>query len=234
MKIALLGYGRMGKVIEQIALSRGHDIVLKIDKDDTDFELSIADVAIDFSVPTAAVDNISKALNSNVPVVSGTTGWLDKFEDIKALCKKKDGAFIYASNFSLGVNLFFELNKNLAKLITPFNQYDVQIEETHHTQKQDAPSGTAITLAEGIIEESSYEGWTLSPEKAEHKIEIEAKRIENVPGTHKINYDSEIDSIEITHTAHNRSGFGLGAVVAAEWIVGKKGIFTMRDVLNIK
>ena len=132
------------------------------------------------------------------------------------------------------MNLFFELNKVLAKLITPFEDYSIQIEETHHTQKQDAPSGTAITLAEGIIEESSYEGWTLSPETAEQKIEIEAKRIENVPGTHKINYDSEIDSIEITHTAHNRSGFGLGAVVAAEWIVGKKGIFTMRDVLNIK
>ena len=132
------------------------------------------------------------------------------------------------------MNLFFELNKVLAKLITPFEDYSIQIEETHHTQKQDAPSGTAITLAEGIIEESSYEGWTLSPETAEQKIEIEAKRIENVPGTHKINYNSEIDSIEITHTAHNRSGFGLGAVVAAEWIVGKKGIFTMRDVLNIK
>jgi len=234
MKIALLGYGRMGKVIEQIALSRGHDIILKIDKDDTGFELSSADVAIDFSVPTAAVGNISMALNSNVPVVSGTTGWLDKFEDMKALCKQKDGAFIYASNFSLGVNLFFELNKVLAKLITPFEDYSIQIEETHHTQKQDAPSGTAITLAEGIIEESSYEGWTLSPETAKQKIEIEAKRIENVPGIHKINYNSEIDSIEITHTAHNRSGFGLGAVVAAEWIVGKKGIFTMRDVLNIK
>jgi len=234
MKIALLGYGRMGKVIEQIALSRGHDIILKIDKDDTGFELSSADVAIDFSVPTAAVGNISMALNSNVPVVSGTTGWLDKFEDMKALCKQKDGAFIYASNFSLGVNLFFELNKVLAKLITPFEDYSIQIEETHHTQKQDAPSGTAITLAEGIIEESSYEGWTLSPETAKQKIEIEAKRIENVPGIHKINYNSEIDSIEITHTAHNRSGFGLGAVIAAEWIVGKKGIFTMRDVLNIK
>lgn len=234
MKIALLGYGRMGKVIEQIALKRGHDIVLKIDKGDTGYELSIADVAIDFSVPSAAVDNISMALNSNVPVISGTTGWLDKFEDIKALCKQKNGAFIYASNFSLGVNLFFELNKILAKLITPFNQYDVQIEETHHTQKQDAPSGTAITLAEGIIEESSYKGWTLSPETAKEKIEIEAKRIENVPGTHKVNYNSEIDSVEIIHTAHNRNGFGLGAVIAAEWIVGKKGIFTMRDVLNIQ
>lgn len=234
MKIALLGYGKMGKVIEQIAIKRGHNVVLKIDKDDTNYDLKLADVAIDFSVPSAAVNNISHALNNNIPVVSGTTGWLNKFEDIKSLCKQTNGAFIYASNFSLGVNLFFELNKILAKLVTPFEQYSVQIEETHHTQKQDAPSGTAITLAEGIIEESSYEGWTLSPEIAQQKIEIQAKRIENVPGTHKINYSSEIDSIEITHTAHNRNGFGLGAVIAAEWIVGKKGIFTMKDVLNIK
>ena len=234
MKIALLGYGKMGKVIEKIAIDRGHEVVLRIDKGLTDFDLRIADVAIDFSVPTAAVDNISMALNQNVPVISGTTGWLDSFEEIKILCKKTNGAFIYASNFSLGVNLFFELNRVLATLITPFEDYSVQIEETHHTQKQDAPSGTAITLAEGIIKESSFEGWTLSPETAPNKIEIKAKRIEHVPGTHKINYSSDNDSIEITHTAHNRYGFGLGAVVAAEWIIGKKGIFTMKDVLNIK
>ena len=234
MKIALLGYGKMGKVIEKIAIDRGHEVVLKIDKGLTDFDLRIADVAIDFSVPTAAVDNISMALNQNVPVISGTTGWLDSFEEIKILCKKTNGAFIYASNFSLGVNLFFELNRVLATLITPFEDYSVQIEETHHTQKQDAPSGTAITLAEGIIKESSFEGWTLSPETAPNKIEIKAKRIEHVPGTHKINYSSDNDSIEITHTAHNRHGFGLGAVVAAEWIIGKKGIFTMKDILNIK
>lgn len=234
MKIALLGYGKMGKVIEKIAINRGHEVVLRIDKGDTNFDLSIADVAIDFSVPTAAVRNISMALNQNVPVISGTTGWLDNFDTIKTLCEKTNGAFIYASNFSLGVNLFFELNRVLAKLITPFEDYSVQIEETHHTQKQDAPSGTAITLAEGISEESSYDGWTLSPETTTNKIEIKAKRIENVPGTHNINYNSEIDSIEITHTAHNRHGFGLGAVVAAEWIIGKKGIFTMKDVLNIK
>jgi 4-hydroxy-tetrahydrodipicolinate reductase len=234
MKIALLGYGKMGKVIEKIAIDRGHDIVLKIDKNDTKFDLNIADVAIDFSVPAAAVGNISMALNHNVPVISGTTGWLDHFESIERLCKKTNGAFIYASNFSLGVNLFFELNSVLAKLITPFEDYSVQIEETHHTQKQDAPSGTAITLAESIADESNYEGWTLSPNIEPQKIEIEAKRIKNVPGTHKINYTSEIDSIEITHTAHNRNGFGLGAVIAAEWIVGKKGIFTMKDVLNIK
>ena len=234
MKIALLGYGKMGKVIEKIAIDRGHEVVLRIDKGLTDFDLRIADVAIDFSVPTAAVDNISMALNQNVPVISGTTGWLDSFEEIKILCKKTNGAFIYASNFSLGVNLFFELNRVLATLITPFEDYSVQIEETHHTQKQDAPSGTAITLAEGIIKESSFEGWTLSPETAPNKIEIKAKRIEHVPGTHKINYSSDNDSIEITHTAHNRHGFGLGAVVAAEWIIGKKGIFTMKDILNIK
>jgi 4-hydroxy-tetrahydrodipicolinate reductase len=234
MKIALLGYGKMGKVIDKIAINRGHEVVLRIDKGDTNFDLSIADVAIDFSVPTAAVRNISMALNQNVPVISGTTGWLDNFDTIKTLCEKTNGAFIYASNFSLGVNLFFELNRVLAKLITPFEDYSVQIEETHHTQKQDAPSGTAITLAEGISEESSYDGWTLSPETTTNKIEIKAKRIENVPGTHNINYNSEIDSIEITHTAHNRHGFGLGAVVAAEWIIGKKGIFTMKDVLNIK
>ncbi|MDA8572629.1 4-hydroxy-tetrahydrodipicolinate reductase [Flavobacteriaceae bacterium] len=234
MKIALLGYGKMGKVIEKIALERGHHVVLKIDKDDTNFDLSVADVAIDFSVPTAAVGNISAALNQNVPVISGTTGWLDNFEDIKSICEKTNGAFIYASNFSLGVNLFFELNKVLAKLITPFKEYNVQIEEIHHTQKQDAPSGTAITLAEGIAKESNYEGWTLSPKTEPQKIKIEAKRIENVPGTHTINYTSEVDTLEITHTAHNRNGFALGAVVAAEWIIGKKGIFTMKDVLNIK
>lgn len=234
MKIALLGYGKMGKVIEKIALERGHHVVLKIDKDDTNFDLSVADVAIDFSVPTAAVGNISAALNQNVPVISGTTGWLDNFEDIKSLCEKTNGAFIYASNFSLGVNLFFELNKVLAKLITPFKEYNVQIEEIHHTQKQDAPSGTAITLVEGIAKESNYEGWTLSPKTEPQKIKIEAKRIENVPGTHTINYTSEVDTLEITHTAHNRNGFALGAVVAAEWIIGKKGIFTMKDVLNIK
>ena len=234
MKIALLGYGKMGKVIEKIALERGHHVVLKIHKDDTNFDLSVADVAIDFSVPTAAVGNISAALNQNVPVISGTTGWLDNFEDIKSICEKTNGAFIYASNFSLGVNLFFELNKVLAKLITPFKEYNVQIEEIHHTQKQDAPSGTAITLAEGIAKESNYEGWTLSPKTEPQKIKIEAKRIENVPGTHTINYTSEVDTLEITHTAHNRNGFALGAVVAAEWIIGKKGIFTMKDVLNIK
>ena len=234
MKIALLGYGKMGKVIEQIAMDRGHDVVLKIDKNDKSYDISQADVAIDFSVPSAAVVNISMALNNNVPVISGTTGWLDQFEKIRNLCKKANGSFLYASNFSLGVNLFFELNKVLAKIITPFEDYNVQIEEIHHTQKQDAPSGTAITLAEGIADVSNYKGWTLSPENEPNKIEIEAKRIENVPGIHKINYGSEIDSIEIIHTAHNRNGFGLGAVVAAEWIVGKKGMFTMKDVLNIK
>jgi 4-hydroxy-tetrahydrodipicolinate reductase len=234
MKIALLGYGKMGKAIERIALNRGHEIVLKINASIKDYYISDADVAIDFSIPDAAVSNISRCLNNGVPVISGTTGWLNDYDDIAQLCKEQDGAFIYASNFSLGVNLFFELNNYLAKLMQPQTQYKTAIEEIHHTQKLDAPSGTAITLAEGIIENSTAKDWhldnnTQNPES----ISIEAKRIENVPGTHIIKYDSDIDSIHISHTAHNREGFALGAVVAAEWIIGKTGIFTMKDVLNI-
>jgi 4-hydroxy-tetrahydrodipicolinate reductase len=234
MKIALLGYGKMGKAIERIALNRGHEIVLKINASIKDYNISDADVAIDFSIPDAAVSNISRCLNNGVPVISGTTGWLNDYDDIAQLCKEQDGAFIYASNFSLGVNLFFELNNYLAKLMQPQTQYKTAIEEIHHTQKLDAPSGTAITLAEGIIENSIAKDWhldnnTQNPES----ISIEAKRIENVPGTHIIKYDSDIDSIHISHTAHNREGFALGAVVAAEWIIGKTGIFTMKDVLNI-
>jgi 4-hydroxy-tetrahydrodipicolinate reductase len=234
MKIALLGYGKMGKAIERIALNRGHEFVLKINASIKDYNISDADVAIDFSIPDAAVSNISRCLNNGVPVISGTTGWLNDYDDIAQLCKEQDGAFIYASNFSLGVNLFFELNNYLAKLMQPQTQYKTAIEEIHHTQKLDAPSGTAITLAEGIIDNSIAKNWhldnnTQNPES----ISIEAKRIENVPGTHIIKYDSDIDSIHISHTAHNREGFALGAVVAAEWIIGKTGIFTMKDVLNI-
>lgn len=234
MKIALLGYGKMGKAIEQIALNRGHEIILKINKSSKDYNIREADVAIDFSIPDAAVSNISHCLNNDVPVISGTTGWLNDYDEIAQLCKEQDGAFIYASNFSLGVNLFFELNNYLAKLMQPQTQYNTSIEEIHHTQKLDAPSGTAITLAKGIIDNSIAKDWhldnnTQNPES----ISIEAKRIENVPGTHIIKYDSNIDSIHISHTAHNREGFALGAVVAAEWIIGKTGIFTMKDVLNI-
>ena len=233
MKIALLGYGRMGKEIEKIALSRGHEIVIKKNVD-TVIDINIADVAIDFSVPTSAYNNITNCINNNVPVISGTTGWLDKYDDAVALCKKKNSAFIYASNFSLGVNIFFELNKQLAKMMSSLEDYNISMEEIHHTKKLDAPSGTAITLAEGIIENSSKNNWELDKKTSEENIPIVAKRIIDVPGTHSISYDSEVDSIEIKHTAHSRKGFALGAVVAAEWIIGKKGVFSMKDVLNIR
>ncbi len=233
MKIALLGYGKMGKVIERIALERGHEIVLKKDEFNTYEGLANADVAIDFSVPTAAVDNISSCFHTNVPVVSGTTGWLDHYDEMIALCHEKKGGFISSSNFSLGVNLFFELNDYLAKIMAPYLSYSVDMEEIHHTQKLDAPSGTAISLAKGVIENSKYTNWTLDTPAAT-EIHIEAKRIEDVPGTHTVTYHSEVDSIEIKHTAHNREGFALGAVIAAEWLAGKQGVFTMKDVLNFK
>lgn len=232
MKIALLGYGKMGKVIERIALERGHEIVLRKSSQDSFEGLANADVAIDFSVPDSAVRNISECFATNIPVVCGTTGWLEKYNEIVALCKAKNGAFIYGSNFSLGVNIFFELNDYLAKMMANLNQYKASMEEIHHTQKLDAPSGTAISLAEGIIENSNYESWTLDEPK-DNQIHIEAKRIENIPGTHSIFYDSEVDQIEIKHTAHNREGFALGAVIAAEWLKDKEGIFTMKDVLSL-
>lgn len=232
MNIALLGYGKMGKAIETIAKERGHDIVLKVSSTTENYSLEHCDVAIDFSLPSSAVTNITKCLNEDVPVISGTTGWLDHYNDIVDLCKTKNGTFLYASNFSLGVNIFFELNKTLAKLLKGLPQYKASIEEIHHTQKLDAPSGTAITLAESIIEQTDYKNWTLDTPK-QKEIGILAKRIENVPGTHEINYDSEIDSIQIKHTAHSRQGFALGAVIAAEFVHDKKGIFTMKDVLNI-
>jgi len=232
MKIALLGYGRMGQAIEQIAINRGHDIVIKTSKD-SGYNIKDADVAIDFSIPNAAFNNISNCLNNNVPVISGTTGWLDKYNDAVTLCEKNKGAFIYASNFSLGVNIFFELNEILAKMMTKLEDYKVDIEEIHHTKKLDAPSGTAITLAEGVIKNhSQYSNWKLD-ESAENTLPITAKRIPDVPGTHIITYKSDIDTIKIEHEAHSRQGFALGAVIAAEWIIGKTGVFTMKDVLNI-
>ena len=233
MKIALLGYGKMGQTIERIALERGHEIVLKKDEFNTYEGLSNADVAIDFSIPAVAVDNISNCFYANVPVISGTTGWLEHYDEMVALCKEKNGAFISSSNFSLGVNLFFGLNEYLAKMMSKFGSYSVEMEEIHHTQKLDAPSGTAISLAKGVIENSDYTNWTLEEAK-ENQIHIEAVRTENVPGTHTVTYNSEVDTIEIKHTAHNRDGFALGAVIAAEWIVGKHGIFTMKDVLELK
>ncbi|PKQ44757.1 4-hydroxy-tetrahydrodipicolinate reductase [Confluentibacter flavum] len=233
MNIALLGYGRMGQTIEQIAIKRGHTIVLKVDKDDTGYDITKADVAIDFSIPDVAFNNISMCLNNQVPVISGTTGWLHDYDNAIALCKEKKGAFIYASNYSLGVNIFFELNKVLAKMMSNLKQYNISLEEIHHTKKLDAPSGTAISLANDIIaKHSTYENWALH-EGNENTIPIIAKRIEDVPGTHTVTYESDVDTITIEHMAHNRGGFALGAVIAAEWIVGKTGIFTMNDVLNI-
>ena len=231
MKIALLGYGKMGQTIERIALERGHEIVLKKDEFNTYEGLSTADVAIDFSIPSVAVENISSCFYANVPVISGTTGWLEHYDEMVALCKSEDGAFISSSNFSLGVNLFFELNEYLAKMMAKFNSYRVEMEEIHHTQKLDAPSGTAISLAKGVIANSTYTNWTLNEPKS-NEIHIEAIRIEDVPGTHTVSYISEIDTIDIKHTAHNRDGFALGAVITAEWIIGKKGVFSMKDVLN--
>lgn len=234
MKIALLGYGKMGKVIERIALERGHKIVLKKDETNTYDGLETADVAIDFSVPMAAVDNITTAFNLNVPVVCGTTGWLDRYDEVVNWCQEKNGAFLYGSNFSLGVNLFFELNAYLAQMMAKFSSvYKVSMEEIHHTQKLDSPSGTAISLAKGVIENSAYTSWTEGIAN-ENQIHIEAKRIENVPGTHSVYYSSDVDFIEIKHVAHNREGFALGAVLAAEWIQGKKGVFSMKDVLDLK
>jgi 4-hydroxy-tetrahydrodipicolinate reductase len=232
MKIALFGYGKMGKMIEETALERGHTIVARIDIDKTEIEYSDMDVAIDFSTPEAAFGNIKGCLDHDVPVISGTTGWLGAYDDAVALCEKKKGAFIYASNFSLGVNVFFELNSYLAAMMRNLSDYRVSIEEIHHVQKLDAPSGTAITLAEGIIRNTSYESW--KPDRAgEKEIPVQSIREGEVRGTHTIRYQSEIDTLEIRHTAHSRKGFALGAVVAAEWIRGKQGVFGMKDVMNL-
>lgn len=232
MKIALLGYGKMGKEIEKIALERGHTIVLRKTEDDTFENLLDADVAIDFSIPSAAVENISECLNNNIPIVSGTTGWLERFQEMVELTNDKNGAFLYGSNFSVGVNLFFNLNEYLSKLMNQHSEYKVSMTEIHHTQKLDAPSGTAISLANDIIKNSEYQGWVLET-PTQNEIGIEALRVENVPGTHSVYYRSEIDEIEIKHTAFSRKGFAFGAVIAAEWIIGKKGVFSMKDVLNL-
>jgi 4-hydroxy-tetrahydrodipicolinate reductase len=229
MKIALLGYGRMGQAIEKIAIDRGHTIVAKIDKDNPD-EAYEADVAINFSVPIAAYKNITSAIDKKIPVVCGTTGWLDRLDEVETLCQQNEGAFLYASNFSLGVNLFFELNVKLADMMQKQPLYTASIEEIHHTQKLDKPSGTAITLAEGIP--SAGNVWHLVEDNGEG-VPITSIRKDEVPGTHTVTHRSEIDEISITHTAHNRTGFALGAIIAAEWIQNKKGIFSMRDVLQL-
>lgn len=222
----------MGKVVEKIALSRGHEIVVRKSSSNSFDGLANANVAIDFSLPTVAVENISAGLYAGVPVVSGTTGWLENYHHIEKLCLEKNTAFLYGSNFSLGVNIFFELNDYLAKIMSKFNQYQVSMTEIHHTQKLDAPSGTAISLANSIVSNSNLDDWTLDKSDA-HKLFIDVQRIENVPGTHAVLYDSEVDKIEISHIAHSREGFGLGAVLAAEWLVGRKGVFSMKDVLEL-
>ena len=232
MKFALLGYGKMGKAIEQIALERGHEIVCKIDINLAEGNLEGADAAINFSIPNAAVDNITSALHQSVPVVCGTTGWLDAFPQVTQTAIENNTAFLYASNFSVGVNLFFKLNKILAQIMQPQKEYSVSMQETHHIHKLDAPSGTAISLAEGIIENSDLKQWKMN-EGTKDSITIQSYRKGEVPGIHNVKYESLIDEITIEHKAYNRIGFAQGAVIAAEWIVGKKGIFKMDDVLNL-
>ncbi|MFV0531095.1 MAG: 4-hydroxy-tetrahydrodipicolinate reductase [Flavobacteriales bacterium] len=235
MNIALLGYGKMGKTIEKIAKERLHQIVLIKDETPAKEELENIDVAIDFSFPESAFENIKICLENHIKVISGTTGWLEKYDEAVKLCKKNQGSFLYASNFSVGVNIFFQLNQLLAKMMASHHEYQVEMEEIHHTQKLDAPSGTAITLANGIIKNTTYSDWYLkgTPPK-ENAIPIQDKRVGIVPGTHLIHYYSDIDSIEIKHTAHKREGFALGAVIAAEWLQDKTGVYDMSDVLDLK
>lgn len=238
MKIALLGYGKMGKQIEAIARERGHEIPLMIDIHNQDQKtpetLKTVDVAIDFSTPDAAYENILICFEAGIPVVCGTTGWLDKKTQIEQLCKEKNQTFFWASNFSLGVNIFFAINQYLAKIMDKYNAYDVSIEETHHTAKKDAPSGTAITLAEKIISNMERKtSWKLDTDE-EESIKISAIRENDVPGIHKITYNSDVDFIELVHSAKSRKGFALGAVLAAEFIKDKKGIFTMNDLLEME
>lgn len=239
MNILILGYGKMGKIIGEIAESRGHSLAAKINIDNREelnsLDPSKIDVAIEFSQPEAAVENISWAMERGIPVVSGTTGWLSRKAEIEKLTAAQNGAFFYASNYSIGVNIFFKVNEFLAKLMNETSGYRATLEEIHHTEKKDAPSGTAITLAEGIIQNvDKLKDWYLvgqSPEN-EHSLPITAKRIDPAPGTHIIRYSSEIDEIEIRHTAHSRQGFALGAVLVAEWIQGRKGVLSMDDFLS--
>ena len=233
MKIALLGYGRMGQAIEKFALQRAHQIVFTLDKDSAQGDLSKADVAINFSVPQSAVANMKSALEKQIPVVSGTTGWLDDYEEVAAFCKAQNTGFLYASNFSIGVNLFFKINTLVAKLMKSHQEdYQPSLEEIHHIHKLDAPSGTALSLADSVLNESSFKEWELDG-NSKTKLNIHSKREGEVPGTHTVKYTSSIDEISLKHEAFGRDGFALGAVIAAEWLMGKKGVFGMKDVLNI-
>lgn len=235
MNIALFGYGKMGKEIEAIALKRNHAIVLKINKDNvntiTETDLKKADVIIEFSTPHAVLENIKKCITAQIPVVVGTTGWYDNFSEVKKMCSEKNGSLFHATNFSLGVNLFFKVNTYLAELMNKYNNYEVSMEEIHHIHKLDKPSGTAITLAEQIIGKiDKKKKWSIEENNAE-TLFINDIREGEVPGTHIIKYQSEVDDIEIMHKAHNRKGFALGAVIAAEFLNGKKGIYTMSDII---
>ena len=221
----------MGQLIARLAADQGHTVVATIDEAPTDIPYDKMDVAIDFSIPEAAFDNIKGCLEHGVPIVSGTTGWLDRRNEIETICKKKGGAFLYASNFSLGVNLFFKLNQELTRLIAPHSQYRVRLHETHHTEKLDAPSGTAIRLAKDLEANSRYTGWSMDP-KDPNMIPVRSSREGQVPGTHEISWESPDDTISIKHTAHNRMGFATGALLAAAWLIGKKGVFGMQDVLE--
>ncbi len=236
MKIAIIGYGKMGRAIEEL-IGDKHDIVLRINSQNTSQmtveNLQKADVAIEFSMPDVAFRNILQCFEANVPIVVGTTAWMNRLEEISDLCKQQNQALFYASNFSIGVNLFFELNRKLAKMMADYPNYHLQIDEIHHTQKLDAPSGTAISIAEGIMEVNvSKKKWGNQVSQEAGTIDIISHRKEDVKGTHIVTYSSDIDTLEIKHTAHSRVGFALGAIKAAEWLVGKKGIFTMRDYLS--
>ncbi len=244
MKVVLLGYGKMGQLIEKFAVKRGHEVILIVDEHNraeiTADDLMAADVAIDFSTPHAALENISLCFEADLPIVVGTTGWYEHLEEVKETCLQAGQSLLYGSNFSIGVNIFFHINRMLAKAVAPYKQYDVQVEEIHHIHKLDSPSGTAITIAEGIIENnSSKSSWVndLVGSGAEviakpDELLIESLRIEEVPGTHTVLYSSEVDQIEFKHTAHNRDGFALGAVVAAEWLQEKKGFYQVTDIFN--
>jgi 4-hydroxy-tetrahydrodipicolinate reductase len=246
MKIALLGYGKMGKIIEQIATGRKHEIVLKISSSNaaelTAENLQKADVIIEFSTPSTVLSNITQSIQAGIPIIVGTTGWYANIDKIKELCDQHKGAVLYGTNFSVGVNVFFHINKALAKLMNNYPYYDVQVEEIHHTQKLDSPSGTAITIAQGIIENiDSKKNWAnvlvTDDNKADAAVNadellIESYRMDSVPGTHTVIYDSEVDSIEFKHTAHNRNGFALGAVLAAEWLQNRKGFYSVNDMFN--
>jgi 4-hydroxy-tetrahydrodipicolinate reductase len=233
MKIGLLGYGKMGKVIERVALNRGHEIVAKIDRSDNKNDLLKADVVIEFTSPESVLDNLKYCISNSLPTICGTTGWNSSIREIYNLLEAENGALVHASNFSLGVNIFFELNKKLAAMIHGFEEYNVHLKEVHHTEKKDAPSGTAITIAEGIMENTTFTDWHLGTSNKETSLGIEALREHDVKGTHLVAYDSDVDQIEIKHTAHSRDGFALGAVIAAEWIQGKKGAYGMKDVLGL-